>query len=200
MGSKITVDSDCSHKIKRYLLFGKAMTNLDSVLKRKDITLLIKVHIVKAMVFSGSHVPVWELDHKEIWVPKSWCFRTVVLKQAPVLWPPDAKSQLIRKDLVAGKDWRQEEKGSTEDEMVGWHHQCDGHEFEQALEDDEGQGSLACYSPWVSKSWTTLSNWIITKSLNSVGVLVIIRVLGFFFFKFSFPWIIHFLWCQILPF
>ena len=92
MGSKITVDSDCSHKIKRYLLFGKAMTNLDSVLKRKDITLLIKVHIVKAMVFSGSHVPVWELDHKEIWVPKNWCFWAVVLEKT-------LKSPLVSKEI-----------------------------------------------------------------------------------------------------
>ena len=92
MGSKITVDSDCSHKIKRYLLFGKAMTNLDSVLKRKDITLLIKVHIVKAMVFSGSHVPVWELDHKEIWVPKNWCFWAVVLEKT-------LKSSLVSKEI-----------------------------------------------------------------------------------------------------
>ena len=92
MGSKITVDSDCSHKIKRYLVFGKAMTNLDSVLKRKDITLLIKVHIVKAMVFSGSHVPVWELDHKEIWVPKNWCFWAVVLEKT-------LKSSLVSKEI-----------------------------------------------------------------------------------------------------
>ena len=130
--------------------------NLDSVLslKGRDITLLTKVYIVKAMVF-----PVvmygCELDHKEGWVPKNWCFWTVMLEktfespldckeiqpvhpkgnqswiftgradaaaEAPILWPPDAKSWLIRKDPDAGKDWKQEEKGMTEDEMVGWHH------------------------------------------------------------------------------
>ena len=64
------------------------------------------------------------------------------------LWPPDVKSQLIRKDSDAGKDWRQEEKGTTEDEMVGRHHQLNGHDFEQVLGDVEGQGSLACCSPW----------------------------------------------------
>ena len=68
-----------------------------------------------------------------------------MLKQAPILWPPDAKNW-IRKDPDAGKDWW-EEKGITEDEMVGWHHRLNGHEFEQALGDGEGQGSLACCSP-----------------------------------------------------
>ena len=73
--------------------------------------------------------------------------RTDAEAEAPVLWPPDAKSQLIWKDPDAGKDWRQEEKGMTEDEMAGWHHQLNGHEFEQAPGDDEGQGSLVCCSP-----------------------------------------------------
>ena len=66
---------------------------------------------------------------------------------APILWPPDAKSQLIRKDPDAGKDRRQEEKGTSEDEMVGWHDQLNGHEFEQAQGYGEGQGSLKCWSP-----------------------------------------------------
>ena len=115
--------------------------------------------------FSCSLVWMWELDHKEGWATKNWCFWTVVLEktaespldckdskpvnpkenqswifiertdaeaEAPVLWPPDAKSWLIGKDPDAGKDWRQE-KGMTEDEMVEWHHWLDGHEFEQAL-------------------------------------------------------------------
>ena len=123
---------------------------------------------------------MWELDHKESWVPKNWCFWTVGLKktlespldckeiqlvhpkgnqswifigrtdakgEAPILWPADAKSRLIRKDPDAGKDWRQEEKGMTEDEIVGWHHWLNGHEFEQTLGDGEGQGSLMCCSP-----------------------------------------------------
>ena len=67
--------------------------------------------------------------------------------EAPILWPPDGKRWLLGKDPDAGKDWRREEKGTTEDEMVGWHHWLDGHEFVQALGDGEGQGSLACYSP-----------------------------------------------------
>ena len=82
LGSKITADGDYSHEIKRCLLLGrKAMTNLDSILKSRDITLPIKVYILKAIVFSSSHVQMWELDHKEGWVPKNWCFQTVVLEK-----------------------------------------------------------------------------------------------------------------------
>ena len=72
----------------------------------------------------------------------------LMLKLKPVLWPPDEKSRLTGEEPDAGKDWRQEEKGTTEDEMAGWHHWLNGHEFEQTLQDGEGQGSLACCSPW----------------------------------------------------
>ena len=164
VGSKITADSDCSHEIKRCLLLGRIlMTNLDSILKSRDIILPTKVHLVKAMVFFSSHVWMWELDHKEGCTLKSWCFWTVMLEktlespldykesqpvhpkrnqswisigrtgaeaETPIFWPPDAKNWLIRKDPDAGKDWRQEEKGTTEDEMFGWHHWFNGHEFE----------------------------------------------------------------------
>ena len=71
--------------------------------------------------------------------------------EAPILWPPDAKNQLIGKDLDAGKAWKQKEKGATEDEMVGRHHRLNGHEFVQTLLDSEGQGSLLCYIPWSHK-------------------------------------------------
>ena len=165
-GSKITADGDCSHEIKRRLLLArKAMTELDSILKSRDITLPTKVHR-QGYGFSSSHVWMWELDHKESWMPKNWCFWTsVVLEktqeslglqgdptspskgnqfgiftgrtdaeaETPILWPPDEKNWLTGKDPDAGKDWRQEEKGTTEDEVVGWHHQLDGHEFEQAV-------------------------------------------------------------------
>ena len=81
-GSKITADGDYSHEIKRCLLLGrKVMTNPDSILKSRDITLSTKVCIVKAMVFSSGHVWMWELDYKESWVPKNWCFWTVVLEK-----------------------------------------------------------------------------------------------------------------------
>ena len=142
--------------------------------------------------FSSSLVWMWELDHKEGWEPKNWCFWTVVPEntlenplaskeiksvspkgnqpwmfigrtgaEAPVLWPPDVKSQLIGKDPDVGKDWRQEENGMTEDEMVGWHHWFNGHEFEQTLEDSEGQGSLVCCRPWGFKGLDT------TEQLNN---------------------------------
>ena len=140
-GSKIIADGDCSHEIKRCLLPGsKAMTNLDSILKSRDNSLLTKVRIVKAMVFSSSHVWMWELDHSEGWAPKNWCFWTVVLEktlespldskkikpvnpkgnqswifinveaETPILWPPDMKIWLIGKVSDAGRDWGQEEK------------------------------------------------------------------------------------------
>ena len=98
------------------------------------------------------------LDCKEIQPvhPKgnqSWVFieRTDAEAETPILWSPDVKSWLIGKDPDAGKDWGQEEKGTTEDEMVGWHHQLSGHEFEQACRVGDGQGSLACCSPWAHK-------------------------------------------------
>ena len=98
------------------------------------------------------------LDCKEIKPanPKGnqpWTFigRTYAEAEMPVLWPPDSKSWLIWKDPDANKDWRLEEKGMTEDEMVGWHHQLNGHEFEQPLGDGEGQGSLVCCNPWGCK-------------------------------------------------
>ena len=115
------------------------------------------------------------LDCKEIQPvhPKgnqSWIFigRTDFEAKTPILWPPDSKNQLIGKDLDAGKDWRQEEKGMTEDEMVGWHQRHNGHEFEEAPEAGDGQGGLACCSPRGCKeldmtkqlNWTELNWWI----------------------------------------
>ena len=108
------------------------------------------------------------LDSKEIKPvsPKgnqSWIFigRTDAKAGASILWPPDPKSQLIGKDPVAGKDWRQEEKRTTEDQMVGWHHWPNGHDFEKTQEDGDGQGSLARYSPWGRKELDT------TEQLNN---------------------------------
>jgi len=86
-----------------------------------------------------------------------WIFigETDAAAEAPILWPPDSKSRLTGKDPDARKDWGQEKKGTTEDEMVGWHHWLDGHEFEQALGDTKGQGSLICCSPWGHKGSDT---------------------------------------------
>ena len=147
--------------------------------------------------FCSGHVQLWDLDHKKGWVPKNWCFWTVVLEktletpldckiksvnpkgksswiftggtdaEAPIVWPPDEKSQLIRKDPDAGKDQRQEEKRPTEDEMVGLHHQRYGHE--QAPGGGERQGSLACCSHGVAKNQTWLSNWTTTTIMLPWG-------------------------------
>ena len=93
---------------------------------------------------------------------QSWIFigRTDAEAEAPILWPPDVKSRLIRRDLDAGKDWRQEEKGMTEDEMVGWHQWLNGPEFKQALGDAKGQRSLACCSPWSHKEWEAVIHFL----------------------------------------
>ena len=182
-------------KLKRRLLLGrKVMTNLDSILKSRDITLPTKVSLVQAMVF-----PVvmygcesWTVKKAER-QRKNWCFWTVVLEktlespldckeiqpvhskrdqswvffgrndakaEAPVVWPPHAKNWLIGKDSDAGRDWGQEEKGTTEDEMAGWHHWL-GHECEQVPGVDDGQGGLVCCNTWGCKESDTTEwlNW-----------------------------------------
>ena len=94
-----------------------------------------------------------------------WIFIGMTDAEAPILWPPDAKNQYIGKNPDAWKDWRQNKKGASEDEMVGWHHWLSGHEFEQTSGDSEGQGSLVCCSPW---SWTWLNDWPTGTCWNSV--------------------------------
>ena len=103
-----------------------------------------------------------------------WIFirRTDAEAKEPILWPSDAKSQLIRKDPNAGKDWRKEEKGKTEDEMDGWHHWLNLHEFEQTLGDAEGQGSLICCSPWGHKEW---HDWATGQKQQSILRLISIN-------------------------
>ena len=143
-----------------------------------------------------------ELYHKESWLPKNWCFWTVVSEKAlespldckeiqtvrpegnqswifigrtdakaetPILWPPDMKNWLTGKVPGGGKDWRQEEKGVTEDEMVGWYHWLDGHEFEQVLGVGDGPGSLVCCSPWGCNKldMTELLNWTEFRICNT---------------------------------
>ena len=142
---------------------------------------------------------MWELDYKESWAPKNWCFWNVVLEKtlespldckkiqpvhpkgnqswifigrtdaeaeysASIFWPSDVKNWLIGKDPDTGKDWRLEEKGTTEDEMVEWHHRLNGHECEQTPGVSDAQRSLACCSPWgckesVGQDWVTEMNW-----------------------------------------
>ena len=104
---------------------------------------------------------------------QSWIFigRTDVEAEASILWPPDVKNWLIWKDPDAGKDWRQEEKGMTEDEMIGWHHRLYGHEFEQVLEVGNGQGSLECCRQWSCKELDT-PQWLIWTELNAHKVVL----------------------------
>ena len=103
-------------------------------------------------------------------VNQPWIFtgRTDAEAEAPVFWPPDVKSQLIGKDPDAEKDWGQEEKKVTEDEMVGWHRQLNGYEFEQTLGDSEGLESLACCSPWGHKELGT-TEWLNSNSILGKG-------------------------------
>ena len=148
-GSKITADGDCSHKIKRCLLLWKKSYNqLRQHFKKHRHYFANRSPSSQSYSFSSGHVWMWELDYKESWVPKNWCFRTLVLKtlespldfkeiqsvhptgdqswdfigrtdaeaETPILWPPDAKNWLLGKDPDAGEDWRQEEKGTTEDD------------------------------------------------------------------------------------
>ena len=149
-----------------------------------------------------------ELDYKESWAPKNWCFWTVVLEktleypldckeiklvnpkgnqswifmgrtnaeaEAPILWPPDAKSWLIWKDPDTGKNWRQEEKGMTKDDIVGWHHQLNGHEFQQALGVSDGQWSLVCCSPWGRQEFGMIQrlNWYPTRQPGESTILTL---------------------------
>ena len=158
-----TTDGDCSHEIKRHLLLRRqVMTNLDSLLKSRDIILPTKVCLVKTMVFPVVMYGRESWTIKKAWASKNRCFWTVVLEktlespldckeiqpvhpkgnqswmfigrthaeaETPILWPPHAKRWLSGKDSDAGRDWGQEEKGMTENEMAGQHHRLDGHEF-----------------------------------------------------------------------
>ena len=184
--------------INECLLLGrKTMTNLDTILKSRDIT-------SQSYGFSSSHVCMWELDYKESWAQRNWQLWTLMLEktlespldckeiqpvnpkgnqswmfiestdaeaETPILWPPDVRNWLIGQDPDARKYWRWEEKGMTEDEMVGWHHRLNGHEFEQAPRVSNGQGRLACCSPWsrrVGHDWVTELN---CSGLNGKEIL-----------------------------
>ena len=167
--------------MKKHLLLGrKAITNADSVLKCKDITLPTKVRIVKSVVFllvmygcecwTAKKAEGWRTD--AFWIVvlertlespldcrviklvslrgnQPWIFigRTDAKAEAPILWPLDVNSQLTGKGLDSGKDWRQKEKRATEDEMFGWHHRLNGHEFGLTAGVGDGQGGLASCSP-----------------------------------------------------
>ena len=186
------------------------MTNLDSIFKSRHYC-ANKGLSSQGYGFSSGHAWMWELDCEESWVPKNWCFWTVVLEktlespldckeiqpvhsegdqpwdffgrndaiaETPVLWPPHVKSWLIGKDSDAGRDWGQEEKGTTEDEMAGWHHQLNGREFEWTPGVGDGQGGLACCNSWGCKeldmterlNWTELNWLILLQSPNKLEI------------------------------
>ena len=163
-------------------------------IKKQRHYFINKVSSSQGYGFSSSHVWMWEMEYKEFWVPKNWCFWTVVLEktlespldcneiqplypkgdqswvfirrndvvaESPILWPPDVNSWLIWKGPDAGKDWGQEEKGMTEDEMVGWHHWHNGHGFGYTPGVGDGQGGLVCCSSWGRKELDTTErlNW-----------------------------------------
>ena len=164
LGPKITADGDCSLEIKRCFLLGRKVNDEPRQhITKKRHYFANKGPSTQSFGFSSSHVWMWELDYKESWAPKNWCFWTVVLEktleslldskeiqpvnpkgnqswiftgrtdaeaETPILWSPDVKNWFIWKDPTATKDWRLEEMGTTEDEMVGWHHRLNGHEFE----------------------------------------------------------------------
>ena len=180
LGSKITADSNCSHEIQRHVLLrGKAVIYLDTILKSRDITLLTKIRLVKAMVFpvvmygcerwTIRKAECWRIYAFELWywrrllrvpwtakrsnqsivkvINPEYSLERLMLKlKSRILWLPDSNNWLIGKDPDAGKDWRSEEKGMTEDEMVGWHHRLldmSLSKFWELVMDRE----LACCSP-----------------------------------------------------
>ena len=193
-------------KLRHLLLGGKAMTNLDSILKSRAITLPTNVRLVKAMVFpvvmygcenwtikkaecrriAAFELWYWRrlerhLDCKEIQPvhPKgnqSWIFtgRTYAEAETPILWPPDAESWLIWKDPDAGKDWGQEEKGTTEDETDGWHHRLDQREFEELWWWTEKPGVLQFMgSQRVRHDWATELNVIFQSGKKLISRVLI---------------------------
>ena len=197
LDSKITADGDCNHEIKRFLLLGrKAMANLDSILKSRDISLLTKVREVKA-VFSSSHgCERWTIKKAEcrrIDAFELWCRRRLfrvpwtarrsnqsILKEISPEYSLEGlmlklklwyfghlmqRTDSSEKTLMLGGIGGQELKGTTEDEMAGWHHWLNGHEFEQAPGVGDGHGGLLCCSPWGHKESDTTErlNWLVAQ-------------------------------------
>ena len=198
LGSTITADGDWSYEIKTLTPWKENYDQLRQHIKKQRHYFVNKDPSSQGYGFSGSHVWMWELDYKESWAPKNWCFWTMVLEktlESPldckeiqqvhpkgdqsrvfivradveaetlILWPPDANSWLTWKHPDAGKDWGQEEKGTTEDEMVGWHHQLDGHGFGWPPGVGDGQGGLACCGSQSHKESDT-TEWLNSRHVD----------------------------------
>ena len=195
LGSKITADGDCSHEIKILAPWKKSYDQSRQHIKKQRHYFANKGVSSQSYVFSSSHEWMWELDYKESWMPKHWCFWTAVLEktfESPLeckeIQPVHSEDQpwegmmlklklqyfghlMWRVDSLektdAGRDWGQEEKGTTEDEMAGWHHRLDGHEFGWTPGVGDGQGGLACCDSWGHKESDTTEqlNWGSFKNL-----------------------------------
>ena len=200
LGYKITADGDSSHEIKMLAPWNKSYDQPRQHIKKQRYYFANKSPPSQSYGFSSSHVWMWELDHKESWALKNWCFWTVTLEktlespldckikpvnykanqsqifigrtgseaEAPIFWPSDGKNWFIGKDPGAGKDWGQEEKRTTEDEMVGWHHWLNGHGFAWTPGVGDEQGGLACCGSWGHiHEWVAELNWTISAGYRT---------------------------------
>ena len=203
-GSKITADDDCDHEIKRrFAPWKRSYDQPRQHIKKQRQNFTNTGLSGQSYGFSIGHVWMWELDYKESWVPKNWCFWNVVLektlespldcKEIQLVHPKgnqswifigrtDAEAEIqyfghsmrrifIGKDPDTGKDQRQEEKGTTENEIVGWHHRLNGHGFGWTPGVGDGPGGLVCWSPWCHKESdpTEWLNWTELNGLRSLA-------------------------------
>ena len=217
LGSKITADGDCSHEIKRCLLLGrKVMINLDSILKNRDITLSTKDRLVKAMVFpvvmcGCESCTIKKAECRKADVFELWCWRllrvpwTMRRSNLSILKEISPGSSLVglklelklqyfdhhmqRDDSFEKKDWGKKEKGTTDDEMVGWHHQHNGHGFGWILGVGDEQGGLACCGSWGHKELDTTEQlkWTKRKNTMHINTFILTSFMTLMHWRYFFP-------------